>query len=246
MMRLARWFIIAGLLVLIYWQAGIVDSHPASPGEQEDWRGDVGLLVVFAATAFYFVLSYLSAMKQRRPIADADPRAEIVISTSKVVVALLVVPVIGGVAGAYLLFSAELTSPTSLLLAFSGAVLAFLAAILMALHLACGPFRLSLSETGLDYAPFKCGPIAWKDVRAAEVKRTGRRGFVSLDVADHEKYFARGFPKKGRKLGSWFKTLSSPFAISPQLLQASPEAILGAIKARLALFGRAADTKDNS
>lgn len=245
MTRPIRLLIGLGLLALVYWQyAAFVDDSPVPPRGEEDWREGAGLIVVFAALACYFALSYVGAMKQIRPISASDAQAEIVFSASTVQIVLLAVPLISGAAGAYLLFSAQLSSPMSLILAYGGAVLAFLAGFLMLVHFTCGPFRLSLSESGLDYAPFKCGPIAWHDIRSVDVNKYFSSEIISLNLADPEKYFARGFPKSGRNMGRFGKAFSSPFAIYARQLQASTDAILSAINARLDTCGRTPNVKE--
>jgi hypothetical protein len=141
------------------------------------------------------------------------------------------------------LFSGDSSSAPTLLLATGGTVLSILSAFLIFVNLVAGQYRLSLSEAGLDYSLFKCGPLDWSDIRSVAVKPYFSSEVVSLEVADAEKYFARGLPKGNRNTGRYARALSSPFVIYPQQLQISADALLRAINERVALFGRAAETQ---
>ena len=240
MTRPIRWLVILGLLALIYWRyAVIVDATPAPQKAPDDWREGAGLLVVFVSIVAYFVASYVGAAKRNRPIADQDPTATLVFAASTRQAAFMSVPAIGAAIGSWLLFTAQLTSPISLILAYAGAALAVLAAFLIFVHVTCGPFRLSLSKEGLDYGVFQCGPIAWHDIRNVGVRKYLSGEVISLEIKDPEKYFARGFRRGGRIMRQFANGLSltSPFVISAQQVQSTTETVLRAINARLAAFG---------
>jgi hypothetical protein len=240
MTRPIRWIVIVGLVVLTFFLSYYSGDAVGEPGDHGDWRASVGEIVVLLSIAFYLTISRLGAAKRRQSADHRDPASEAVFSGPAGIVPTMLL-VVGAVIGAYLLFSAEVPSMVTLALGCGGIVLAVLMSLVAIIHIASGPFRLSLSASGLDYAPFKCGPIAWQDIRKVDVKRFLSSELISIEIADADKYFARGFPKSGRNMGRFGKTLSSPFVIYPKQLRASTEAILGAINARLRAFGPASD-----
>lgn len=242
-----RWALIIGLLAVVYWQYGeVVDGATAEQGGPEDWRRRAGVLAVLLGLTCYLAVSVLGAVKRRRSISGSDPRAALVFAGSTVETVLLAGPAIFGAVGAGLLFSADQSSTPTLLLATGGAVLSILSAFLIFVNLVAGPFRLTLSEAGLDYSLFKCGPLDWRDIRSVDVKPYFSSEVVSLELADTEKYFARGLPKGNRNTGRYARALSSPFVIYPRQLQVSADTLLRAINERVALFGRATVTRERN
>lgn len=245
-MRRIRWLIIVGLIVFIYWYAAnLSDGVSRSTGDR-DWREDSGLLILLVTGLLSSVAGGLALVRRRRRFVDPGPTTEVSFYAPIAhFVVIGLVPILGSVA-AWLLFSAHRSSPIILLFACMSVLIALLATLFLVLRMVSGPARLSLSPAGLDYGPFKCGPIEWQDIGAARAVPFGRPGIISLEIVDPEKYFARGFPKFGRNLGRWVKAFASPFVVSPGWLQAPFDPILDAINVRLTMFGRAGTMKDNS
>lgn len=245
MARTTRWLIIVGLLAFIYWSASSSNGVGHSSGDR-DWREDVGGLVLLVVGVLSIVTGGLGILRRRRRFTDPGPTTEVSFSTPVMHFALMTIISILGSVATYLLFSAQHTTSSVVILACMSALMTLLAALFLALRFVSGPAKLSLSPLGLSYGPFKCGPIEWRDIRAARAVPFGGPGIISLEIVDPEKYFARGFPKFGRNLGRWIKAFASPFVISPAWLQAPRDLVLDAINVRLAMFGRAETTKDNS
>lgn len=96
---------------------------------------------------------------------------------------------------------------------------------------------LTLSPDGLDFIGFRCGPIAWTDITAVEVRRVFRTYVVNLQLRDEEKYVQRGFKRLGHRW-LWTRVFNpSPFSVPSAMFDVSPEWLRRAIQIRLDHFG---------
>jgi hypothetical protein len=98
---------------------------------------------------------------------------------------------------------------------------------------------LTLAPEGLDFRGFRCGPIAWADIGAVQVRRVFRTYVVNLQVRDEEKYLRRGFKRLGHRW-LWTRVFNpSPFSLPTAMFDVSPEWLRRAIQIRLDHFGAA-------
>lgn len=96
---------------------------------------------------------------------------------------------------------------------------------------------LTLSPEGLDFHGFRCGPIAWTDISAVEVRRVFRTYVVNLQLRDEEKYVLRGFKRLGHRW-LWTRVFNpSPFSLPIAMFDVSPEWLRRAIQIRIDHFG---------
>jgi hypothetical protein len=96
---------------------------------------------------------------------------------------------------------------------------------------------LTLAPEGLDFRGFRCGPIAWTDIAAVEVRRVFRTYVVNLQLRDEEKYVQRGFKRLGHRW-LWTRVFNpSPFSLPSAMFDVSPEWLRRAIQIRLDYFG---------
>lgn len=96
---------------------------------------------------------------------------------------------------------------------------------------------LTLSPEGLDFSGFRCGPIAWNDIGAVEVRRVFRTYVVNLQLHDEEKYVQRGFKRLGHRW-LWTRVFNpSPFSLPSAMFDVSPEWLRRVIQIRLDHFG---------
>lgn len=243
MTRRFIWVAVPILLVVIFFQTAYFPQSAAKTATGSESTTGLAVLTILAALVPQVLYSFFRSARRGRATIKGDPTADIVLSGSVLDLIPLAVAAIGGMIGAYLLLSQDAPPAMAWLMASGALLLAAFSALVVLTSLLSGPFRLSLSAAGLDYGPFKCGPIAWRDIRRVELRRAFSTELISIEVADPGKYFARGFPKIGRNPGRYAKGWSSPFVISPKQIHISPDRLLDAIRARIAAFGSASDSK---
>jgi len=239
-----RWLVIVGLTALIFAYSAYSGRSVDGTGASDDWRETGGKGAILVSVILYLFFRLRSGAKRVPTISQYGPTTNVVFSGAAIEFVPMVFPMIGGAVGSYLLLSQEVRSVWTLLFAGAGICLALVTSLVVLMYLVYGRIRLSLSDEGLDYSPFKCGPIAWQDIKGVDVRRFLSSDLISLELMEPEKYFARGFPKTGHNIGRHVKAFSSPFVIAPKQLQATSDSILGAINVRLAVFGGAPDTKE--
>lgn len=244
MTRRLIWLAIPILLIVIYLQAAYFPELSARTAPNSDGYRNIGVFVILAAIVPRLLYSIFGAMRRRHAPLQHDPRADVVFSGSVADAIPMAIAMIGGAIGAYMLLSQESPPVLTWVIACGGIALAISGVVVVLMHIVSGPFRLSLSAAGLDYGPFKCGPISWRDIRRVDLKRFLSTEVISIEVADSEKYFARGFPKIGRNPGRYAKGWTSPFVISPKQIHVSSNSLLDAIYARLEIFGLEFDPKE--
>jgi hypothetical protein len=182
------------------------------------------------------------ARQYRRWTETDDPRAVLVFATSRAESLVLMLAAAGMALGSYFMRFKEPDNSTLEICSWIGSVFFGALALLMAVFSIGRPPRLTLSPLGLDHTSFKVGPIPWDDILSVEAGQVMNTDIVSIALADQDKYFARGFPKRGRKLGRLSPALSSPFVISTEQLGVPVEMILDATRLRLAAFSKAGKT----
>ncbi len=246
MARRIIWLAIPILLIVVFLQGRNLRQSSSQMSIVSDGGTSIGLIMMMVAVVPLLLYSVFRSTRRGQAIIHDDPNAEVVLSDSALDMVPIVMAIIGGAISAYWLLSQDAPTVMAWMMAFGAIALSAACALVALTRIMSGPFKLSLSGAGLDYGPFKCGPIAWRDIRRVELKRFLSSEVISIEVSDPEKYFARGFPKIGRNPGRYAKGLTSPFVISPRQIRVSSDRLIDAIKARLAVFGSASDSKGSA
>jgi hypothetical protein len=234
-----EWGIVTSVVMLLITSAfGIIGMFMLfDTGSAEKQLVGLGALAFFGSGIPYSLLKLLRATIGKRRIENDTPAAVRVFVKSKGELAALTFMSAGAGLGCYLLPQLDPAKESMRYVGWFGAVFCGLGVCVIPTMAKLRPFRLTLSPHGLDYTLFKVGPIEWRDILSVRTGEALGTEFISLELTDKEKYFARGFPKRGRKprwLGSGF---SSPFVILPLQLGASARSIVDAIDIRLSTFG---------
>jgi hypothetical protein len=165
----------------------------------------------------------------------SDPKARLLITRSWYVSAgQLLGALLMGSACAYAIVVGD-PDDSSNGLAIAG--LLIFAGFALIIILAHSTMVLTLAPEGIDFRGFRCGPIAWTDIGAVEVRRAFRTYVVNLQLRDEEKYVQRGFKRLGHRW-AWTRVFnSSPFSLPSAMFDVSPEWLRRAIQVRLDHFG---------
>jgi hypothetical protein len=127
--------------------------------------------------------------------------------------------------GFYFLVQSGLSSEKTRAFAWAGLFMCGIAPFVLAFR----RMRLVISGLGLDYSPFKVGPIAWNDIASIEGKRSIGSDVVVLKLSDPQAYVRRGLPIGYRLLG-WIGFGASPFRITTIQLGVSRQRIAQALQ----------------
>ncbi len=203
-------------------------------------RGEVdldhlGMTLFFGGFIPLSVAMLISPTSWRLRDAVRDPKAHLritrswYVSTGQLLGALLM-----GSACAYALAFGEAEDSSNEL---ASAGLLIFGGFALGIVFAHSTMVLTLAPNGLDFSGFRCGPIAWTDISAVEVRRVFRTYVVNLQVRDEEKYVQRGFKRLGHRW-LWTRVFNpSPFSLPSAMFDVSPEWLRRAIQIRLDHFG---------
>lgn len=183
-------------------------------------------LVVFGAAGLLVSSMRLWQAVNRRKRSDLEVRGgEIELSRTPTERMVLAIAFWIACLGFYLLIQSGPISERTRAFAWAGLFMCGIAPVVMALRRT----RLVISDLGLDYSPFKVGPIAWNDIVSIEGKRLFRSDVIVLKLADPREYVQRGLPISYRLIG-WLGFGASPFRIMPIQLGVSRRRIGEALK----------------
>jgi len=186
-----------------------------------DDRSKSYALAVFGAAGVLVSSLRLWQAANRRNRSDLEIRGgEIELSRTPTEKTILAIAFWIACLGFYLLIQSGPISERTRAFAWAGLFMCGLAPVVMALRRT----RLVISDLGLDYSPFKVGPIAWNDIAAIERKRSFGSDVVVLRLIDPQAYVRRGLPIGYRLLG-WLGFGASPFRIMPIQLGTSRQRI---------------------
>ena len=195
-----------------------------------------GVLAFFGSMIPFSMVKLAGAIGRGRTPID-DPASTRVFCRPTREVAALTVMALGLGLGCYLMLALEPAKAGLRIAAWVAIVMCGFGVVAIPVMARLRPIRLVLAPQGLDFTFFKVGLIEWRDIVGVGVGHFMRSDVVSLDLADPEKYFARGFPKRGRNLKWLSGAFASPFVFVPSQFGASTEAVVEAIKLRMSAFG---------
>jgi hypothetical protein len=205
----------------------------------EDSRVQMLGFGVFFATVVPSILVARRRLDQgkRSVMGLLDPQATVLLTRSRLNSFLRLISSLGGlVASATFIETSEPDSPYwvigwAMLVAFS------VIAVVLLLLLSWRGFTITLSPVGINYSAFRVGPIAWADIRSAELRPYMKRDVLNLELVDSEKYFARGYPLRRMSEAMAKRAGLSAFMVSGESVGLTSREIHDAVAVRLAAFG---------
>lgn len=216
------WTLRKSILMSILAAALLVGGVFATLGAQTgDDRSRSTALIVFGAAGLLVSSLRLWQAVVRRERSDLQIR-EGKMELSRTPAEKIVLAVAFWIAclGFYFLIQSAPTNERTRAFAWAGLFMCGLAPLVVALRRT----RLVISDLGLNYSPFKVGPIAWNDIASIEGKRSFGSDVVVLKLNDPQTYVQRGLSISYRLLG-WFGFGTSPFRIMPIQLGVSRQRI---------------------
>jgi hypothetical protein len=161
----------------------------------------------------------------------SDPSTTVTISRSKTG-AIVTTAMMAGISGSlYLMAVSALLNSTMIWIAFW-----FCTALAAISLLGVRGATLRLSPSGLEYTPFRGGPISWSDIADATVVELGSPFVVALALRDAQKYLKRGLSTEPMYLAERF-IARTPFLLPARMLRLAPSTLVEGIHCRIRAFG---------
>jgi hypothetical protein len=195
----------------------------------------LGMALFFGGLIPLSLAMLISPTSWRLRHVVGDPKARLLITRSWYVSAgQLLGALLMGSACAYALAVADADDSSN---GLASAGLLIFVGFIVGIVLAHSTMVLTLAPEGLDFRGFRCGPIAWTDISAVEVRRVFRTYVVNLQLRDEQKYVQRGFKRLGHRW-LWTRVFNpSPFSLPGAMFDVSPDWLRRAIQVRLDHFG---------
>ena len=170
-------------------------------------------------------------LQERQPPGLGDPGATVVISQSKggsIVIAAMFAAAAGSL---YLIGRSEVVNPALIWIGCFASIAVALVSLLGARSA-----WLRLSPSGLEYTPFRGGPISWSDIVGASVVELGKPLVVALEIRDVHRYKERGLFRDPMLLAERC-VARTPFLLPAKMLRLAPTMLVDAVYCRIRAFG---------